>query len=138
MDMYDYVLQFPQPALVTPPPKPQAPKAPKAPKAPEFPTRAQARAKALKEQQDLRDWWDDLPEEKRQAVRNTKYWVTKPKEKKPATKKPEAKKPATPAKPANNEDDKYDSLDSETYCRPPAKPSWESYQGPQQWARVEM
>ena len=73
MDMYDYVLQFPQPALVTPP----KPKAPPAPKAPEFPTRAQARAKARKEEQDLRDWWDDLPEEKRQEVRNTKFWADK-------------------------------------------------------------
>ena len=132
MDMYDYVLEFPQPALVKPPPKPPAPKAPQPP------TRAQARAKAQKEKQDLRDWWDDLPEEKRQEVRNTKYWTTKPKEKKPATKKPEAKKPATPAKPADDKKDKYDSLDSDSYCRPPAKPSWESYQGPQQWARVEM
>lgn len=132
MDMYDYVLQFPQPALVTPPPKPQAPKAP-----PPL-TRAQAREKARKEKQELRDWWDDLPEEKRQEVRETKYWVTKPKEKKPATKKPEAKKPAKPAKPAEQEVPKYNSLDSHAYCRLPAKPSWETYQGPQQWARVEM
>ena len=130
--MYDYVLQFPQPALATPPPKPPAPKAP------EFLTRAQARAKARKEEQELREWWDDLPEEKRQEIRNAKFWVTKPKEKKPAAKKPETKKPATPAKPAQREDDKYNSLDSYSYCRPPAKPSWESYQGPQQWARVEM
>jgi hypothetical protein len=135
MDMYDYVLQFPQPALVTPPKKPPAPPAAKAP---EFPTRAQARAKARKEEQDLRDWWSDLPEEKRQEVRNTKFWVTKPKEKKPAAKKPEPKKPASPAKPAEPKNDKYDSLDSHSYSRPPAKPSWESYQGPQQWAMVEM
>jgi hypothetical protein len=129
MDMYDYVLQFPQPALVTPPPKPPAPKAPV------LPTRAQAREKARKEKQDLRDWWDDLPEEKRQEVRNAKLLTIKPKEKKPAAKKPEPKKPDQPAKPA---EDKYDSLNSHSYSRPVAKPTWESYRGPQQWAMVEM
>lgn len=130
--MYEYLLHHPQPPLVIPPPKPPAPKAE------QLPTRAQARDKARKEKEELRDWWDDLPEEKRQEIRDTKYWVEKPKEKK---KKPEKKKPEKkPAKPAadSEEDEKFVPEVHQPDRRPLGKPDWNTYQGPQQWAMVEM
>ena len=57
-----------------------------------FPTRQEARAKEVKEKQELRLWWDNLPEDKRQEVRNQQF-VEKKK------KKPEAPKPPAPAPP---------------------------------------
>jgi hypothetical protein len=69
IDMYDYVLITPQPPLKAPPPKPAAAAPP--PKPP--PTRYQAREKARKEKEDLRDWWADLPEERRQDIRNKQF-----------------------------------------------------------------
>lgn len=71
IDMYDYVLITPQPPLKPPPPKP-APAGPPKPN-PDFPTRLQAREKARKEKEELREWWADLPEEKRQEVRNKQF-----------------------------------------------------------------
>jgi hypothetical protein len=137
MDMYEYMLQFPQPPLVIPSPKPQPPQPPKSE---EFLTRSQAREKARKEKQELRDWWADLPEEKRQEVRETKYWLNdKPKQKKPEKKKEKEKpKPAKPAADAAKEEEKYIRQSSPSDDRPPGKPDWNSYCGPQQWAMVEM
>jgi|SRR5579859_2306927 hypothetical protein len=96
IDMYTYLLTAQQPPL-PPPPKPN-PAPPPQPNPNQFPTRAQAREKARKEKQDLRAWWDDLPEEKRQQIRDTKIPSNPPKPKKDKKacgkkkKKPEEKK----------------------------------------------
>jgi hypothetical protein len=82
IDMYDYVLRIKQPPIVTiPAPKPETP-----PKKEEKLTRAQARQKSINEREEVRAWWADLPEEKRQEIRKHGF-PTKPKEKK----KPEEK-----------------------------------------------
>ena len=81
IDMFTYLLTAQQPPL---PPPPQPKPAPPAPPNPsEFPTRAQAREKTRKEMEELRAWWADLPEERRQEVRDTKIAPTLPKPKKP-------------------------------------------------------
>ena len=108
--MYEYIIRNPQPPISTP----AAPKPAAAPQPPPTLSRAQARAKERKEEQELRDWWDDLPEEKRQDVRNTKFWVTKPKDKKKPEKKkaPPKKEDTTPKKPDKPaEEKKYESLE---------------------------
>ena len=69
-----------------------------------FLTREQARAKELKEKEEVRLWWDNLPEEKRQEVRDQQFHDKK--------KKPEDKKPAKPKTPppAEKEKEKYDRM----------------------------
>jgi hypothetical protein len=94
IDMYTYLLTAQQPPL---PPAPKPKPAPPVPLPPSI-TRAQAREKARKEKEDLRAWWDDLPEEKRQEIRDTKIPSNpaKPKKEKHCClkhKKPEEPKP---------------------------------------------
>jgi hypothetical protein len=65
-----------------------------------FLNRDQARAKENKEKEDLRRWWDDLPEDKRQEVRDQQFYEKK----KPEVKKPKPKAKTPPA--SDNEEEK--------------------------------
>ena len=90
MDMHEFILLYPQPAL------------PAAPKHPAPSQRSCLLALKREKKRERRrtiyvhGGTRDLPEEKRQEVRDTKYWKTDPPKKKPEKKK----KPAEPAKPA--------------------------------------
>lgn len=137
--MYDYVLSIKQPPPVIPASKPETP-----PKKEVKVTRAQARAKKDKERDEVRAWWADLPEEKRQEIRSLKYPLD-PKDKKKPEKKPgekvkiikievQVEKPG----PAKAEEKGYVPKKRCKSHRRPGKPNWESYQGPQQWAIAEI
>jgi hypothetical protein len=138
IDMYTYLLTAQQPPL-PPPPKPNP--APPQPNPNAFPTRAQARAKARKEKEELRAWWDDLPEEKRQQVRDTRIPSDPPKPKKDkkdsGKKKPEQKK----------EQKKPDPLDPQVFLhlthrpappQPESKPDLASVLEVRTWAIADM
>ena len=67
MDMYDYLNMLNQPSNVF------TVNAPAEKTGEKFLTREQARAKEIKEKEELRLWWDDLPEDKRQDVRDQQF-----------------------------------------------------------------
>src|SRR5271156_4395297 len=92
IDMVDYLNMLNQPINVF------TVNAPPEKKTENFLTREQARAKEIKEKEELRLWWDDLPEEKRQEVRDEQF-VEKKK------KKPEKKKPSKPKHESDNEEE---------------------------------
>jgi hypothetical protein len=83
VDMYDYIKVLNQPA----PPKPKP-----APPPPLKKSAAEIRAAEVKEKYEVREWWSRLDESKKQAIRDTHYWLDPPKPKKEKPKKPEPKK----------------------------------------------
>ena len=129
MDMYDYLNMLNQPTNVF------TVNAPAEKTGEKFLTREQARAKEIKEKEELRLWWDDLPEDKRQEVRDQQF--VEKKKKKPEEKK---KKPSKP-KPKNDSDDeeepKYAFIDYGADLRP-AKPDTKGVLVTQYWANMRM
>jgi len=98
-----------------------------------FLTREQARAKEIKEKEELRLWWDDLPEEKRQEVRDEQF--VEKKKKKPE----EKKKPSKPKRGSsdNEEESKYAFIHNGVDRRP-AKPDMKGMLMTQHWANMRM
>lgn len=105
--------------------------APPVKKAEPFLSREQARAKEIKEKEELRLWWDNLPEDKRQAVRDEQF-VTK--KKKPEKKKP---KPKTPPASDDEEEAKFALLVYDADYRP-TKPDIKGPLMAQYWAQMSM
>jgi len=124
MDMVDYLNMLNQPINVFTVNAPEQ-------KAEKFLTREQARAKEIKEKEDLRLWWDDLPEEKRQEVRDQQF-VEKKK------KKPEKKKPSKPKHESDNEEESKYALIDNGADRRPGKPDMKGMQMTQYWANMRM
>src|SRR5271170_3619404 len=90
IDMYDYLIRVNQPPL--PPPKPKVAQPPPKPAGSGY--------------DEVRNWWDDLSEDKKQEIRNTKYWETKPKKKEAPKPKPKPK-PKADSDSSDSDNDKY-------------------------------
>jgi len=151
MDMYDYLnamnrpvnafnrpftIQFNQPIDVWGQPvNVFTVNAPAEKKTETFLTREQARAKEIKEKEELRLWWDDLPEEKKQAVRDEQFVAKK--KKKPEKKKPKPK-PNTPPASDDEEDKKYAIMVYEADCNRQPKPDIKGALMTQHWAQMSM
>src|SRR5271170_1244149 len=80
-----------------------------------FLTREQAHAKEIQEKEELRLWWDDLPEEKRQEIRDQQF-VEKKRKAEDKQKKPS--KPKHDAASDNEEESKYAFIDDGADRRP--------------------
>jgi hypothetical protein len=121
-DMYDhiartsgqYVLQVPAAQGKPPAQKPKM-------------TPEQLRRKEVLEYEEVREWWYDLPEEKKQKIREEQFPVAPKKKKK--EKKKEKPKESEPAP-----EDEYITLTWDNNYK-----SWDNYKGPsQQWGPAIM
>jgi len=130
-DMYDYIN-----VLNQPPPKP-SPAAP-APAKPKEKSKAELRYEAAKEKAELREWWANLDESKKQKIRDTKYWLEPPKEKKPPKKKPEPKPKPKPAPKVEQPAQYAPFCGRDLIIRPIGKPDWVGFDAIQQMAIAQM
>jgi len=134
MDMYEYIMRNKQPVLIVTPTPPAAAAAPSPQKKDAYVDPVQARAKDRKEIEEVRVWWAQLPEDRRQAIREEQF-VTK------KDKKKEKKNPEPPPKPKAseppNEAGYSPGFATTSYCSP-LKPDYNVYASMQQWAALEM